>query len=498
MPAGASSSPPIVIVGSGLAGLSAALALAPLPTLILSKGPFAMGGSSNWAQGGIAAALGQDDTPALHASDTIKAGVGLSDEAITKLVTEKAPEAIARLLELGVPFDRKATGEFALGLEGAHSRHRIVHVGGDGAGQAIMTAMMAAVKALPTITILENASVIQLLTEDGRCSGLVFRHNGRLERLTAERIILATGGTGALFRHTTNPLTSFGHGIALAARAGALLADLEFVQFHPTAIDIKADPMPLASEALRGEGAILVTESNEAIMASYPRKDLEARDIVSREIFRRMQTGSHIFLDAREAIGSRFEIKFPGIYKATMTAGIDPSRDLIPVAPAAHYHMGGIAVNEVGRSSVEGLWAIGEVAATGLHGANRLASNSLLEAAVFGERVASDLKNFVPSASHGERTQVAVDITEDEGKDEEIRDLMTAHLGVIRERSGMEKAIDCLRNLAPRSDKALIALLIALSALKREESRGSHFRSDFPDKSEIAKRSFISLKDLPQ
>jgi L-aspartate oxidase len=482
-----------VIIGSGLAGLTTALALAPTPVIVLSAGQVGTQCSSAWAQGGIAAAMGDDDAPSLHAEDTIKAGAGLCNVDIVKLVTESGAATIEKLLSRGAPFDRDTKGKLLLGLEAAHSRHRIVHIGGDGAGLAIMQAIIAAARATPSIEIIENAFATNLLVEDNSITGVSFTRNGKNMSLATNRVVLATGGAGALWLHTTNPLGSWGCGLALAARAGAELADLEFMQFHPTAIDIGRDPMPLASEALRGEGAILVDEKGARFMQAYPRAELEPRDIVARAIWSHMTKGHRVFLDARAALGRHFAKRFPAIYAICMSAGFDPATAPIPVRPAAHYHMGGIAVDASGRSSVNGLWACGEVAATGLHGANRLASNSLLEAAFFGERVAEDVKEF-GDQRFGTREFEPESATHAAGDfDTNIRTIMSEYVGVLRDGEGLQKAVQELAPMSLQSDKALVALMIANAALRREESRGSHARLDFQSLLPEARRQTITL-----
>jgi len=369
----------VVVVGAGLGGLVTALELAPLPVLLLSRAPLGRELATAWAHGGVAAAVGPDDSPALHAIDTHAAGDGICDPEVVDLVTREAPACIERLERFGVRFDRDASGGLSLGREGGHGQRRLVHVR-DATGGSIAEALIEAVRRTPSITLLEGVEARELLVEEGRVVGLAaLRGNERLVFNSTE-VVLATGGAGGLYAHTSNPLGARGSGFVMAARAGALLADLEFVQFHPTAIDVPADPLPLATEALRGEGAHLVNASGERFMlGQHPLAELAPRDVVARAIFRERAAGRGAYLDAREAPGARFAGRFPTVYASCRDAGIDPVTGLIPVAPAAHYHMGGIAVDARARSSIDGLWAVGEVAATGLHGANRLASTSLLE-----------------------------------------------------------------------------------------------------------------------
>jgi L-aspartate oxidase len=469
-----------VIVGGGLAGLMTALCLAPQKVILIAKAPLAESAASAWAQGGIAAAVGEDDTPSLHAADTLEAGDGLSDPAVSRRITEAAPAAVTHLQRLGVPFDLDGHGRLSLGLEAAHSRRRIAHVTGDGTGAAIMRAVVAAVRKAPSITLIEGLEARRLVVSDGRIAGLLVAGPSGARLLSARRVMLATGGLGGLFAHTTNPLGAIGQGIALAARAGAALVDMEFVQFHPTALDVGLDPMPLVSEAVRGEGAVLIDECGLRFMEGEGRAELEPRDVVSRAVARHIAGGHRVLLDARQAIGCHFPDRFPGITKRCQAAGIDPVTMPIPVRPAAHFHMGGIAVDAEGRSTVDGLWACGEAAATGLHGANRLASNSLLEAVVMAEIVASSIQATAAQPPLAQRP-VALPIASDASA---IRGLNEKALGVVRDREGLEKAIGDLEALAftagAAADPALVALLIATAALQRQESRGGHWRRDFP------------------
>ena len=384
----------VIIIGGGIAGLFCALKLAPRPVTILTAAAIGEGASSSWAQGGIAAAVAAGDTVEAHARDTIAAGAGLVDEAVAYAMTREAPARIDDLLAYGVPFDRDLEGHLAVGREAAHSARRIVHVRGDRAGRAIMTALAAAVRGTPGIRLLEGYEAEELLTEGGRVHGVRAMRLADRRRLTlpAAAVVLASGGIGHLYAVTTNPPQARGTGLAIAAAAGARIADAELVQFHPTAIAIGRDPAPLASEAIRGEGATLINRAGERFMARLdPQAELAPRDIVARGVFAEIAAGRGAFLDARQALGATFAEHFPTVHQSCIAAGIDPARDPIPVAPAAHYHMGGIETDRSGRSSLAGLWAAGEVAATGVHGANRLASNSLLEGLVFAARVAEDI-----------------------------------------------------------------------------------------------------------
>lgn len=461
-----------VIIGAGLAGLTVALSLAPLPVILLSPKKLGDDCASAWAQGGIAAAIGSDDSATLHAEDTMAAGAGLCDAEVVKAVTDDGGKIIEFLLSKGVPFDDDK-GTLRLGLEAAHRRRRIVHAA-DQTGAAIVTALVKAVRATPSIDIIEDALAEQLPTQDGKISGVVMVRNGVASTLPTHQVVLATGGAGALWLETSNPLGSWGKGLSLAAQAGAVLGDLEFMQFHPTAIDIGRDPMPLASEALRGEGCTLINDDGERFV-----EELQPRDIVARAIWAQRSVGKKTFLDARKALGKNFAKRFPTVNTSCLSAGIDPATTPIPVSPAAHYHMGGVVTDLHGRTNIEGLWACGEMASTGLHGANRLASNSLLEAASFGLRVAEDIagKNQ-PSTMH--QTSPVPKLPEAAHDAKIIRSIMSKYVGVLRHAEGLQKACAQLAELAPHSDMALVGLLIAYSALQREESRGSHRRTDWP------------------
>jgi L-aspartate oxidase len=325
-----------VVIGAGLAGLMTALHLAPEPVILLAKAPLGSGAASVWAQGGIAAALGHDDAPALHAADTIAAGDGLCDRRAVERITGAAHDAVAALLRHGVVFDRDASGAFYIGLEAAHSRRRILHARGDATGREIMRALVAAVRRTATITVLEGVEARRLLVHDGRIAGVLAIGPAGPLLLPTARLVIATGGLGGLYRETTNPLAAIGQGLALAAGAGAVLADMEFVQFHPTALDVGLDPMPLVSEAVRGEGAVLIDETGERFMASCNRADLEPRDVVAHAVWRRLAERHRVFLDARSTLGARFAERFPSIAAKCRAAGLDPEAEPIPVRPAAH------------------------------------------------------------------------------------------------------------------------------------------------------------------
>ena len=504
------SSGDIVIVGGGLAGLFCALRLAPRPVTLLAASPLGEGASSAWAQGGLAAAVADGDSPEAHARDTVIAGAGIVDEALALSVCREAGERVRDLLAYGVPFDKDLEGRLTVGREAAHSARRIVHVHGDASGAAIMAAMAAAVRATPSIRVIEGFVADEIVMSGRHVAGVVARKSdaagSQVLMLPARAVVLATGGIGHLYKITTNPSEARGLGIAMAARAGALIADAEFVQFHPTAIDIGRDPAPLATEALRGDGAILVNRDGERFMAKLHKDaELAPRDIVARGVFAEIAAVRGAFLDARTAIGAAFADKFPTVYATCRSAGIDPARQLIPVAPAEHYHMGGVAVDDNGRSSLGGLWAAGEVASSGLHGANRLASNSLLEAAVFGARVAADIAASVPAA-RGIQPSVKVryepSLPTDVAGESELRRTMSTDVGVVREATSLTRALMRILELERTSpcpmlrDMAATALIVAASAQQRQESRGAHSRADFPNTDpRQAHRTFMTLDD---
>ncbi len=483
----------VAIVGAGVAGLMTALRLAPRPVVVVSKSPLGAEASSLWAQGGLAAAVGPDDSPELHAADTLAAGDGPCVAAVVERFTRAAPLAIGELARIGVAFDRERAGDFALGLEAAHRRRRIVHAGGDGTGRELMRALVAAVRRTPSISLLEGFAARRLVVEDQAVRGLLVEGGtGRL-MLAADKVVIATGGIGGLYEDSTNPLGSFGQGLALAARGGAELADLEFVQFHPTAFDGPARPMPLVSEAVRGEGAVLIDETGERFMADIPGAELAPRDVVARAIWRRRAEGHRVFLDASRAVGERFPMRFPVIAAFCRAAGIDPARQPIPVRPAVHYHMGGIAVNEVGRSSVRGLWACGEAASSGLHGANRLASNSLTEAVVSAGVVAESVAATSFARAPPPRPAKAPPAA-DPGL---VRPILSAAAGVMREGESLARAVAALAPLAlgdgPSADPAVVALMIAVAASLRRESRGAHCRTDFAARASGSHRATLRL-----
>lgn len=490
----------VAVVGSGLAGLMTALTLAPQPVVLLTRAALGAETSSAWAQGGIAASLGGDDSVGLHLADTLAAGDGLCDAEAAAAILGDAQRVIAALETFGVSFDRGPDGSYMLGLEAAHSRRRIVHVAGDGSGAAIVSALVERVRRTPSITVIEGVEVRRLLKTDDALSGLLCATPSGAAIIPTTRIVLATGGVGGLYEATTTPTGNYGQGIMLAARAGAELADMEFVQFHPTALNsagwCAGHPLGLISEAVRGEGAILINEKRERFLADQPGAELAPRDIVARAISAEIQKGGRVFLDAREALGQRFPDRFPGITRLCRQAGVDPARQPIPVRPAVHYHMGGVATDLQGRSTVDGLWVVGEAASTGLHGANRLASNSLLEAAAMGMRAARDI---LATSARNPRPCVAERLPSP-SQLTPVRPIVSRGLGVLRNAGAINGAVASLLPLVleegSSSDPALVALSIAVFAALREESRGAHARTDYPLPLADLRRRRMTLKSI--
>jgi L-aspartate oxidase len=491
----------VLIVGAGLAGLFLALQLAPRRAFVLSPSPLGAGAASAWAQGGIAAALAADDDPALHAEDTIKAGAGLVDPVVAKLIAEDGPARIRDLLALGVPFDRTPEGALMLSLEAAHSRARVARVAGDLAGKAIMDALAAATRAAGHITVIEGLRACAIARDaEGRAGGVLVRDGaGALRTILAGETVLAAGGAGGLWRVTTNPATALAQGMAMAAGAGALIADPEFVQFHPTAIDVGLDPAPLATEALRGEGAILIDAAGEPFMARYHADaELAPRDIVARAIQRQRRAGLGAFLDCRAAIGTHFPEHFPTVFAACQRAGLDPREAPIPVAPAAHYHMGGVVTDLWGKTTVERLSAVGECASTGAHGANRLASNSLLESVVFAHRIAERLRDGAAATPKVASAQApATDLAG--APHQTLRALMMDHCGVERgaeDRAAAKAGVSDLITSHGLALELIAAALITHAAAARLESRGGHYCPDHPNPDVSPRRTFLTLADL--
>lgn len=482
-----------LIIGGGLAGLSAALEAAPRPTLVVSPEPLLRASASAWAQGGVAAAVGPGDAPALHAADTVAAGAGLVEPAMAAVLTGDGPATVDWLAGLGAPFDRDAAG-YAVSREAAHSRPRVARVGGDGAGRAVLSAVVIAARAAPHLTLWEDARLIALVRDGARVVGAVVGRADGPVTVLSSCVVLATGGVGGLFAETTTPTSLRGEGLAAAWLAGADVLDPEFVQFHPTAMDVGLDPMPLATEALRGEGARLIDRHGRPILGEAADADLQPRDVVARAVHLARAGGRGAFLDARSAVGSHFPEAFPAVFAACMAAGLDPRETPIPVAPAAHYHMGGIAADAEGRTTLPGLFAVGECAATGVHGANRLASNSLLEAAAFGRRTGVAAAAEIAAPRGRASAPLSAPDLGAQGL-ARLRAVMSREMGVVRDADGMGRALAEITRIEAVEGAALpliAARLMVEAALARRESRGAHFRSDFPGAAEAASHTRVS------
>jgi L-aspartate oxidase len=510
-------SPDFVVIGSGIAGLRAAIALAPIGRVLILTKAEPTESNTGYAQGGIAVALGDDDSAALHAADTVKAGDGLCDEDAVRVLVEQGPPYVTELVEWGTRFDRDADGRLSRGREAAHSVRRVLHAG-DTTGREIARVLWNRVSALPTVETANHALVTELLVEDGRVAGVrFFDQLGFPRDARAGATLLATGGAGHVFKETTNPPVATGDGVALAFHAGARVADLEFVQFHPTALNVKGAPRFLISEALRGDGARLVNGRGQAFMTRYhPDGDLAPRDVVARSIVREMeQTGGLVFLSLSHLDADYVVHRFPTIADMCRQISLDLAVDPIPVGPAAHYIMGGVQTDQWGRTSIPGLFAAGEVACTGVHGANRLASNSLLEGLVFGARAAMAMQQPPSALVAGSRWVTAAgDAPAPAGRHprttdypplttSQVRDLMWKSVGLFRSRDGMRDAVAKLEAAWVAHRRALddaraddadawkqfnlvtVARLIARAALRRQESRGAHYREDFPKKDDV-------------
>ena len=516
----------VVVIGSGIAGLTTALRVAGvgnrssgLRVMVVTKDVLAAG-STGWAQGGIAAALGPDDTPQEHLSDTLLAGVGVCHREAVEVLVEEGPAAVRELIGLGTRFDRAISGDLSLTREGGHRRDRIAHAGGDATGAEIERALVAAVLGAPGIEIIEHALVLDLLPTSTGGVGAVTLHvmgEGQLDGVGAVRaraLVIATGGIGQVYAATTNPPVSTGDGIAAALRAGATVRDLEFVQFHPTVLWLggaAAGQQPLVSEAVRGEGAFLVDDQGVAFMrGQHELADLAPRDVVAKAILRRMaQTGAdRMWLDARHFGAEKWRVRFPTILKTLTSLGIDPITELIPVAPACHYASGGVATDVFGRTSVPGLYACGEAACTGVHGANRLASNSLLEGLVFARRIAADLTAGLRVGAS--LPELGVDVrgagVAAAGIRRKLQVAMSRDAGVLRDAAGLSRLSATLQKLAgqrssdPRTESweatnlLTVATALVAAATRRQETRGSHWREDHPNRDDARWLGHLDLR----
>ncbi|MEP6493967.1 MAG: L-aspartate oxidase [bacterium] len=480
-----------LVVGSGVAGLHTAWRASDHGDVLLLTKRSLFDSATAYAQGGIAAALGAGDSPALHRQDTLAAGAALCDAAAVQVLVEEGPARVRELQTAGAHFDLDPRGRLQLGREAAHSKNRIVHAHGDQTGAEVARTLVARVREAERVRVLERARVLELIVRGGICYGVRASIAGRATEIIADATVLATGGCGQIYRYTTNPVVATGDGFAIAHRAGVTLADMEFVQFHPTALATPENPLALVSEAVRGEGAILVNARGVRFMRSLHRlAELAPRDVVARAIFREQRNGT-VFLDARK-LGKRFTERFPGIFALCQARGIDPRKDLIPVTPAAHYMMGGVVTDLRGRSNVQRLYAVGELARTGVHGANRLASNSLLEGLVFAERVARDLTSNKPLMRPPPAGKWKVPPLPDRGAAQvaadDIRSTMWEYAGIVRTARGLRAALEQLDDIGTRLPPGATeelnmlqtAQLIVEAALLRKESRGGHYRVDFP------------------
>jgi nicotinate-nucleotide pyrophosphorylase (carboxylating) len=511
----------VVVVGSGIAGLTIALQAAAVlpeslgPVLVVTKDVLSAG-STRWAQGGIAAALGPGDSPQEHLRDTVAAGDGLCDTTAVSVLVTEGPPAVRNLISTGAVFDRSADGELALTLEGGHRRHRVAHAGGDATGAEIQRALIDAVHAEPRIQVIEHALALDLqLTADGAVAGMTLHVMGEgqphgVGAVASGAVVLATGGLGQVYAATTNPVVATGDGVAMALRAGAVVRDLEFVQFHPTVLwlgENTTGQQPLISEAVRGEGAVLRDAAGKRFMPGvHELADLAPRDVVAKQILRTMYaTGkAHVWLDARDFGEAKWRERFPTILATCREHGVDPVTELIPVIPACHYASGGVRADLSGCSSLLGLWACGEAACSGVHGANRLASNSLLEGLVFAQRIAADLAVNLP-----QRREAALDRREPGLIDGEVRAeiqaLMSAGAGVLRTREGLLRTAAELAGLAvdrpgtpgveswQTTNLHTVATALVAAAGQREETRGSHWREDFPARDDARWQRHVDL-----
>lgn len=495
-----------IVVGTGIAGLRAAIELSKHGSVLCLSKRELTESNTQYAQGGIAVALGPDDSPEIHLRDTLAAGAGLVNEAAARTLVTEGPTRVLELLDWGVRFDRDERGQLAFTREGAHSRNRVLHADGDSTGREMGRTLYAHSKTLSNIQIGEFGFCRDLLLQDGRIVGVEALHDdGRVEMITARAVLLATGGAGMVYANTTNPDVATADGVAIAWRAGAELSDMEFLQFHPTALYVKGAPRFLMSEALRGEGAFLRNEQRQRFMPSYHElAELAPRDVVARAIHRELELSTAadpvVYLDVTHLDGEKLKARFPRIYQTCKQYGMDMTRDLIPIRPAAHYVMGGVRTDLDGRTTLPGLYAAGEVACTGVHGANRLASNSLLEGLVFGARAAFAITKESTAAKLSEvhaSSAMAPGAGNAEVLRHESQQCMESNVGIVRDAARLQHAVDrleeilaavpspCDRQHAEARNIAQSGLAIALSALARTESRGAHYRSDYPAKDDV-------------
>jgi len=507
-----------IVVGAGIAGLRASVELASAGRVLCLAKCEVTESNTQYAQGGIAAALSDDDEVRLHLEDTLKAGDGLCNEEAARVLVEEGPGRIEELIEWGTEFDRAGT-KIAFTREGAHSRSRVLHAHGDSTGREIGRALYRKAAAIKPITFRDFEFTTDLLVEDGRVAGVrVLNQNGQIQEVRATSVLLATGGLGQVYSNTTNPAVATGDGVAMAYRAGAEISDMEFVQFHPTALYLKSAPRFLLSEALRGEGAYLRNLELTRFMPKYHEQaELAPRDVVARAITHELELVKRpdavVYLDMTHLDAERVRKRFPMIYSTCMRYNIDIADELVPIRPAAHYSMGGVRTDLWGRTSLPGLYAAGEVACTGVHGANRLASNSLLEGLVYGARAADEMRKHAGEATKPtSRRGAAAGTTSSNGQSGEVekliqkvQSLMWQHVGVVRDGKALQQVVPELRGLEAKlpstgdrraheaANILTTGLLIARSALAREESRGAHYRLDHPLKSDkYRKHSVIS------
>ena len=511
----------VVVVGSGISGLMVAISLFPRKVTLVTKKKLGEVSSSAWAQGGIAAAVGNDDHPDIHFADTIKASSGLNNDEAVKLITSEALEIVQFLEKINIQFDRDEEKNFCLSIEAAHSRRRVLKINGDQSGKFIIKKLIKHAKKQDHITFVEDVSVDHIVQKDNACEGIVGHMNkpGVVDNfvfLQAPNVVLATGGIGSIYAYTTNPRDIYGEGVAMAARAGAKLSDMEFVQFHPTALDIGLDPAPLLTEAIRGEGAHIVDENyNRFMQTIHPDKELAPRDVVARAIFRERENGRSTFLDCRHFKKNSFQSLFPTAYEFLKKTKIDSTKDLIPIIPAAHYHMGGVKVDLTGQTSVKGLWACGETSSTGAHGANRLASNSLLEAFVFAKKIAEAINSKAIDQTKLEKINIENYFPKEKTISKirakkyiwQLRSNMTRNVGLERSNQSLNQAFiefdrierESKHLSAKLKDMILISRLITYAAIMRQESRGTHYRNDFAKiDSTFAFSNVFTIEDMNQ